>query len=60
MIPMLFGGGLAIAAGTAYALSNGASAGAGYAFGRKTGRVLCEKLDFIESRLKDMITITKE
>ncbi|HIF45634.1 MAG TPA: hypothetical protein EYQ73_02415 [Candidatus Poseidoniales archaeon] len=60
MIPIIFGAGLAIAAGTAYALGNGASAGAGYAFGRKTGRVLCEKLDFVESRLKDMITITKE
>jgi hypothetical protein len=56
VIPLLAGYGIAFALGTAYAVSQGASAGTGYAFGRKTGRVICEKLDVFEGRAKDFIT----
>ena len=57
MIQILAGYGIAIALGTVYAVSQGASAGTGYAVGRKVGRVVCEKLDVFEGRAKEFITL---
>jgi hypothetical protein len=57
VIPILAGYGIAIVLGTAYAVSQGASAGSGYAFGRKSGRIVCEKLDVFEGRLKELIKL---
>ncbi len=57
MIPILAGYGFAIVFGTAYAVSQGASAGSGYALGRKSGRIVCEKLDVLEGRIKEFIKL---
>jgi hypothetical protein len=57
VIPILAGYGFAIVFGTAYAVSQGASAGSGYAFGRKSGRIVCEKLDVLEGRIKEFIKL---
>jgi|TARA_B110000914_G_scaffold184561_1_gene167884 hypothetical protein len=57
VIPILAGYGFAIVLGTAYAVSQGASAGSGYALGRKSGRIVCEKLDVLEGRIKEFIKL---
>jgi hypothetical protein len=57
VIPILAGYGFAIVFGTAYAVSQGASAGSGYALGRKSGRIVCEKLDVLEGRIKEFIKL---
>jgi hypothetical protein len=57
VIPILAGYGFSIVLGTAYAVSQGASAGSGYALGRKSGRIVCEKLDVLEGRIKEFIKL---
>ena len=59
MIPILLGYGLALGVGTAWAVSNGASAGMSYALGRKYGRTICEKLDSFEDTIKGVFLVKK-
>ena len=59
MIPILLGYGLALSVGTAWAVSNGASAGMSYAIGRKCGRTICEKIDSFEDTVKGVLLTNK-
>ena len=56
MIPVVFGYALGAISVTAYGISVGASCGTGYAVGRKVGRVICEKLDSVENKIKHIVT----
>ena len=56
MIPVIGSIALGIAGMTLNALSVGATAGSTYAIGRKTGRIVCEKLDLFESQAVGFLT----
>lgn len=56
MIPVVLGYGFALGFGTAWAISSGASAGFSYGMGRKYGRLICEKVDQFEGKLKDVFS----
>lgn len=56
MIPIVIGYALGVVSVTAYGMSVGASAGTGYAVGRRVGRELCERFDIVENRIKIMFT----
>ena len=50
MIPLAVGV-LGVGMMTLNVMSNGATAGAGYAFGRKYGRKICHTLDKLETKV---------
>ena len=51
MIPMIAGVTLSAAIYTAGAVYLGATTGTSYAYGRKAGRLICTKIDDLESRV---------
>ena len=57
MLPMLFGAVLNGVIYTTSALYFGASAGASYAYGRKVGRISCEKIDEFENRITTALAL---
>ena len=60
MIPALIGGAVAASSMIGWAITSGGTAGMSYAFGRKYGRIICEKLDVFEEKIKDVIRIRGE
>jgi|TARA_B110000483_G_scaffold190325_1_gene225877 hypothetical protein len=54
MIPLAVGA-IAIGLMTAEIMTYAATAGAGHALGRKYGRIICHKLDQVETVLKSSI-----
>ena len=63
MIPLVaFGAGVAVgvAGMTAWTISISGSSAMGYALGRKYGRIICEQIDGMEDRARDLITGKKE
>ena len=56
MIPVLIGGAFAATSTICWAITSGGTAGMSYAFGRKYGRIICEKLDFAEDKIIGAIT----
>ena len=56
MIPALIGGAFAATSTICWAITSGGTAGMSYAVGRKYGRLICEKLDFFEDKIKEVIT----
>jgi hypothetical protein len=45
---------------TAGAVYFGATAGTSYAYGRKAGRIICEKIDTLESNVTTYFTLKNE
>ena len=55
MIPMIAGLAIGTVIATGWAVSAGGTAGMSYGLGRKYGRIICEKIDLLEDRVKIMI-----
>ena len=60
MIPMVAGVALGVATATVWTIYVSGSSAMGYALGRKYGRLICEQIDGLESRAKNLIIIKKE
>ena len=60
MIPMVAGVALGVATATVWTISVSGSSAMGYALGRKYGRIICEQIDGMEDRARDLITGKKE
>jgi len=60
MMPALIGGVMAASSTIVWAITSGGTAGMSYAIGRKYGRVICEKLDVFENKIKHLVPIRGE
>ena len=60
MIPMIAGVTLSAAIYTAGAVYLGATTGTSYAYGRKAGRLICTKIDELESHVFSYFTLRNQ
>ena len=57
---MIAGVALGVTTATVWTISVSGSSAMGYAMGRKYGRIICEQIDSVEDRARDLITGKKE
>ena len=60
MIPVIAGVAVGVVGMTAWTISVSGTSSMGYAMGRKYGRLLCEQIDGLEDRMRNLITVKSE
>jgi hypothetical protein len=60
MIPILAGVAIGTAFATGWAIAGGGTAGMSYALGRKYGRIICEQLDRLEGKGRNLLIAKSE
>ena len=60
MIPVLAGVAIGTTFATGWAIASGGTAGMSYALGRKYGRIICEQLDRLEGKGRNLLTSKSE
>ena len=60
MIPVVAGVAVGVVGMTAWTISVSGTSAMGYAMGRKYGRLLCEQIDGLEDRMRNLITAKSE